>query len=239
MTAFGSRYTALSISVLTVLALAGVMTAARLAHANGPQGHGGAVEPPTRFERFVVGACSPCVKETHPISTLTVAPIKLPPFPRTPTAQLTRPVEVAVEVLRAYPLGQPSRRLLALRIAAWVATGASGQVYRLAEGVLDEDEVGPLVAAMGEISRTIQMSPSNTAGETVEVDFHGGSLRVGAIRQRGDTVAYVQGGDIATLGVRAVWDIPTTVYLPVTDLPALANAVGQAASKIQTLRGAQ
>ncbi len=81
MTAFASRYAALLISVLTVLAMAGVMTGGRLAHANGLQGHPGAAEPPTRFERFVVNTCSPCVKETHLISTLTVAPIKTPPIP--------------------------------------------------------------------------------------------------------------------------------------------------------------
>jgi hypothetical protein len=238
MTAFAPRSATLVIYVLTVLAMTDVIARARVAHANGPQGHV-VVEPPTRFERFVVGACSPCVKESHTIAALTVLPLKLPTFPRMAAAQTTRSVEISVEVLRAYPLGQPSRRLLALRMTALVATGAPGQVYRLAEGLLDEEEVGALVVAIGEISRTMQASPSDTAGETVDVDFHGGSLRVGAIRLRGDTLAYVQGGDMATLGLRAVWEVPTTVYLPVTDLPALANAVGQAAAKIQTLRGAQ
>jgi len=34
-----------------------------------------------------------------------------------------------------------------------------------------------------------------------------------------------------------VWDVPTTMYLPPDQLPALASAIGQAAVKIRQLRG--
>jgi hypothetical protein len=72
--------------------------------------------------------------------------------------------------------------------------------------------------------------------ESTEVDYHGGSLRVGVLRGRADTVAYVQAGDLPTLVQRAVWEVPTTLYLPVRDLPALATALAQAAATIDTLR---
>ncbi len=64
MTGFAPRSATLVIYVVTVLAMTDVMGRARVAHANGPQAHV-SVEPPTRLERFVVGACSPCAIETH------------------------------------------------------------------------------------------------------------------------------------------------------------------------------
>ena len=238
MAAFASRSAMLAVSLVTVLTLAGVMAVGRAADANGLPGQA-AVELPTRFQRFVLGACSSCVRESHPITTLALPPFT-PAFPRVAFRQTMRPgpVEMSVEVLRAYPLGQPSRQFLALRMSAWVASGPSGPQYLLGEGVLDEEEVGALVATMGEISRMVSASPSG-GDETVDVDFRGGSLRVGVIRLRGDTLAYVQGGDISAFALRAVWDVPTTVYLPVTELSSLAKAFGQAAAKIQTLRSAR
>jgi len=238
VTAFESRRAVLAGGALALLVTAAAMADGRMAHANGAQTHP-AAEAPTRFERLVLSSCSPCVRESYPVATLTVAPVKLPAFPRAATAQTTRPVEVSVEVLRAYPLGQPSRRLLALRIGAFVATGTAGQVYRLVDGVLDDEEVDGLVAAIGEISRLVQASPPDAGADTMDADFHGGSLRVGAIRLRSETVAYIQGGDIPAIGLRPVWEVPTTVYLPVTDLPSLAKALGEAAAKILTLRGAR
>jgi hypothetical protein len=53
---------------------------------------------------------------------------------------------------------------------------------------------------------------------------------------RGEAVAYVQTGDLPTLMQRAVWEVPTTLYLPVKDLPALAAALGQAAATIDKVR---
>jgi hypothetical protein len=35
---------------------------------------------------------------------------------------------------------------------------------------------------------------------------------------------------------RAVWEVPTTLYVPVKDLPAVAAALGQAAARIEQLR---
>jgi hypothetical protein len=36
---------------------------------------------------------------------------------------------------------------------------------------------------------------------------------------------------------RAVWEVPTTLYVPVKDLPDVAVALGQAAARIEQIRG--
>jgi len=96
-----------------------------------------------------------------------------------PTAgRLTRPGEVAVEVLRAYQLGQSTRQLLALRLTLSVATGTPGEVYRLASGVVDDADVGALASAVREISQTAASSTAPAPGvDTVEIDIHSGQHR--------------------------------------------------------------
>jgi hypothetical protein len=71
----------------------------------------------------------------------------------------------------------------------------------------------------------------------VDVDYHGGTLRVGVLQIRGDAVGYVQTGDLPTLLQRAVWEVPTTLYVPVKDLPDIATALDQAATRIEQVRG--
>ena len=94
------------------LATALVMTLATAApsaaHANGESGTG----PPTVFERFVQSACSPCVRESYPITSLAVAPPALPGFPRAPAATAARPGEITIEVLRAYQPVRPDWKSL-------------------------------------------------------------------------------------------------------------------------------
>jgi len=126
-----------------LIVAASLVATAHPAHANGAHGATVTVEPPTRFERFVLGACSPCVKETHPIATIAAPPLKLAAFPRVVTIQMTRPGEIGIEVLRAHPLGRPSRQQLALRVAVSISAGAPGEMYRIGTGVLDEEEIGP------------------------------------------------------------------------------------------------
>jgi HAMP domain-containing protein len=189
----------------------------------------------TRYERFVLGGCSPCVKELYAIATLPIAPPPVPAVPRA-AAPTARPGEILVEVLRAYPLGRPGRHALALRLTLSVATMPPGEPYRLGTGVLDEDEIGALTTAIREMADAVKTS-SQPGGRTLDVDFHGGSLRVGVTRIEAETLAFVQAGDIPTFTLRPVWQIPTTLYLSVADLASLAKAVGQASAKVQALRG--
>src|SRR5262245_28757186 len=178
----------------------------------------------TRYERFILSGCSPCVKELYAVATLPIAPPPVPAVPRA-AAPTSRPGEILVEVLRAYPLGRPGRHTLALRLTLSVATTPPGEPYRLGTGMLDEGVLGALTTAIREMSDAVKTS-SQPGGRTLDVDFHGGSLRVGVTRIEAETLAFVQAGDIPTFTLRPVWQIPTTLYLSVADLASLAKAVG-------------
>jgi hypothetical protein len=216
-----------------LLGAATLVVAASVAQgAPGPE----AAEQPTRFERFVVAACLPCVKETHPIARIATVPLKPDAFRPMAAARMTKSGEIGIEVLRAYRLDVPSRQQLALRVSLSLATGAPGEMYRIAVGVLDEQEISALLDAIKEMARTTATAPALVGEETVEVDFHGGSLRVGVLRVRRNAAAYVQAGNLHPLERWAIWEAPTTMYLAVDQLPALADAIGQGAAKIQKLR---
>jgi hypothetical protein len=192
--------------------------------------------PPTVFERFVLSACAPCVRETHAIASLPVAPMTLPGFPRTAAGIAARSGEIAIDVQHAYQPGRPDWRSLALRVTLLVPSGASGELFRLGAGLLDGNDVQPLAQAVGDMARQAAQAPSDPRVDSVDMHFHGGSLRIGVARVRGDAVGYVQTGDLPILLQRAVWEVPTTLYVPVKDLPAVAAALGQAAARIEQLR---
>lgn len=218
------------LTLVLVVALAAAPSAAR---ANGDPAGG----PPTVFERFVLSACTPCVRESYPIASLPIAPLTLPGFPRAAAGTAARPGEIAIEVLRAHQPGRPDWRSLALRVTLLVTTGPGGDLFRLGTGLLDGADVRALARAVGEMARMAAARPGEPQAENVDVDFHGGSLRVGVLRIRGDAVGYVQTGDLPTLLQRAVWEVPTTLYVPVKDLPDVAAALGQAAARIEQVRG--
>jgi len=196
-----------------------------------------ALGPPTVYERFVLSACSPCVREVYPIATLPVAPVALPGFPRTATASGGRAGEIAIDVLRAYQPGRPDWKSLALRVTMSVTTGAGGDPFRLGTGLLDGADVAALAQAVGELARIATAPPGELRPDTVDADYHGGTLRIGVLQIRGEAIGYVQTGDLPTVMQRAVWEVPTTLYLPVKELSAVATALGQAAARIQQVRG--
>jgi hypothetical protein len=194
-----------------------------------------AAGPPTVYERFVLSACAPCIRETYPIAALAVTPPPVSWFPRTAAAP-PRPGEITIEVLRAQQPARPDWKSLALRMTLSV-TASPGEAYRLATGLLDGVDVGPLARAVAEMATTPAPPPANSSAGSVEVDFHGGSLRIGVLSTRSGAVAYVQAGDLMTLMQRALWEVPTTLFLSVADLPALATALGRAAATIEKARG--
>jgi hypothetical protein len=185
----------------------------------------------------VLSACAPCIRESHPVAALPVAPVTLPGFPPAAGRAAARPGEVAIDVVRAQQLGRRDWTSVALRITLSVIPGAGAEKFRLGTGLLDGTEARALVQAVTEMGR-LAAAPSEPARvESTDVDYHGGSLRVGLLRLRGgDPVAYVQAGDLPTLLQRAIWEVPTTLYLPVADLPALAAALARAATTIDKLR---
>ena len=201
-----------------------------------PNGDGAASGPPTVFERFVLSACSPCVRETYPIATLPIAPLPLPGFPRAAAASGARSGEIVIEVLRAHQPGRPDWKSLALRVTLSVSTGTGGDLFRLGTGLLDGADVRALAQAVGEMARIATAPPGEPRADTVDADFHGGTLRVGVLRIRGDAVGYVQTGDLPIQLQRAVWEVPTTLYVPLKDLPTVATALGQAGATIEQMR---
>lgn len=219
---------------LTLVLLAALVAAPSTAR---PNGDGTATGPPTVFERFVLSACSPCIRESYSIATLPVAPVALPSFPRAAATGGARSGEIAIDVLRAHQPGRPDWQSLALRVTLSVATGTGSDLFRLGTGLLDGPDVRGLVQAVGEMARIATTSPGEPRADSVDVDFHGGTLRVGVLQIRGDAIGYVQTGDLPTLLQRAVWEVPTTLYLPLKDLPAITTALGQAAARIEQVRG--
>jgi hypothetical protein len=217
---------------LTLALAAALAVAPAAAGANGDPAGG----PATVFERFVLSACTPCVRETYPIASLPIAPMTLAGFPRTVAGTAGRPGEIAIEVQHAYQPGRPDWRSLALRVTLLVPSGVGGDLFRLGSGLLDGVDARALAQAVREMAR-LAATPTDSRAESVDVDFHGGSLRIGVLRIRGDAVGYVQTGDLPTLLQRAVWEVPTTLYVPVKDLPEVAAALAQAAARIEQVRG--
>lgn len=193
-------------------------------------------EPPTRFERFLLSGCVPCVTESQLVATLATGAPKITGLPRSGGAQPGRAGEIRIEALRAYQLGRPSRQLLALRLTLSVAVGGGGELYRVAVGLVDDEEVATLSAAVSDIARLAAATPPDRGAEQSDASIREGTLRIGLLRLRGESVAYAQAGDPSVLALRAVWDVPTTIYMPPDQLPALASAIGQAAAKIRQLR---
>jgi hypothetical protein len=215
---------------LTLVVVAALAAAPSIAR---PNGDGGPAAPPTVFERFVLSACSPCIRESYPIATLPVAAVTLPGGPR-PNAPGGRPGEIVVDVLRAHQPGRPDWKSLALRVTLSVSTGTGGDLFRLGTGLLDGSDVRSLAQAVREMSRLA--TPPAAGVDTIDTDFHGGTLRIGVLQIRGESVGYVQTGDLPILLQRAVWEVPTTLYLPVQELAGFATALDQAAARIEQAR---
>ena len=213
---------------------AALIVAGHTAHGNGVRGPLAADDPPTRFERFLLHDCSPCVREVHAVGVMAAPSLRLGGLARM-TGQVTRPGEISIDVVRAYPLGRPNRQRLALRVTLSVVTGGPGEVYKLGTALVDEEDIAALSDALAEIGKAL---PAVLAAgdESAEAEFHSGSLRVGVVRLRGESAAYLQAGDFATLALRPVWDVPTTVYLAVAQWPGLGSLVTQSAARAQKLR---
>lgn len=219
---------------MTLTLLAALAAAPAAAGANGE--HTTGEDAPTRFERFVLSACLPCVREAFGVGAVLTPSLKLPAFPRMPAGAASRPGEILIEVLRAQQLGRPGWQSLALWTTLSVRSAPGGEMYRLRLGLLDASDVPALAQAVAEMAK-LATTPMAASVTMADVDFHGGSLRVGLLRGRGESVGYVQAGDVPTLMQRAVWEVPTTLYLPAHELSGLVTALQQAAALIEKVRG--
>jgi hypothetical protein len=195
----------------------------------------------THFESFVLTDCVPCVRELYSIATVPIPSIKSPTFsglaPLNP-ATSTRGGELRFELLRAYPVGLESREHLAMRVVLSVSAGSEGALYPLGAGLLDEDEVPVLAAALSQMGKSMPPGADDPSIRLVDTEFHADSVRMGTVRTTNEALAYVQVAptDLPRFALKQVWELPT-VYLPSKDIPTLEHSVIQVSAKIRAIRG--
>jgi len=162
----------------------------------------------------------------------------------------TRAGEVRFELLRAYPVGLEAREHMAMRVVLMVTTGASvttapsgttgsqAPLYPVAAGLLDEDEVPALAAALSQMSKPTPSVAGDASLHLVETEFHADMVRVGTLRTGNDLLGYVQVAppDIQRFALKQVWELPV-MYLPSKDIPTLEHSVRQVSAKIRSIRG--
>lgn len=194
----------------------------------------------THFESFILNNCVPCVREFYYIATVPVSPVKAPSFPGVSTLSTrasTRAGELRFELLRAYPAGLNSRAHMAMRLVVSVAGATEGQLYPLGAGLLDEDEVPVLEAALSQMEKWSASVAVDPSLQLVETEFHVDSIRMGTVRTGDQTFAYVQVAptDLPRFALKQVWELPT-VFLPPDAVPLLERTVKQVNEKIRAIR---
>jgi hypothetical protein len=205
-----------------------------------PSGPAGLSQSLTQFEYFLQNHCIPCVREFYSIATVPFPSVKTPAFaglaPANP-APNTRAGEMRLELLRAYPVGQPSRQHMAMRVVLSVSAGSGNTLYPLGAGLLDEDEVAVLAAALSQMGKSLASAADDLSVQLVDTEFHANSVRMGTVRAGSDVLAYVQIAPADPLfALKQVWELPA-MYLPSKDIPTLEHAVLQVNAKIQAFRG--
>jgi len=234
-------YRTLSLALVVFIGL--LCARSDVASADGSTGPAALSDSLTHFESFILTNCVPCVRELYSIATVPIPPIKAPAFSGVAAvnpATSARAGELRFELLRAYPVGLESREHLAMRVALWVSAGSEGALalYPLGAGLLDEDEVPVLAAALSQMSKSMRPGADDSSLRLVDTEFHADSVRMGTVRTGTDVLAYVQvaPADLPRFALKQVWELPT-MYLPSKDIPTLEHSVIQVSAKIRAIRG--
>jgi hypothetical protein len=219
------------------LGLALVLLVAPAAEANGRH-DGPGTEPATKFERLVVRECAPCLRETYAVAAVAAPPLKPTGFSAQLLSAMARSGEARFEVLRGARAGRTGEQF-AMRVELFLASGGpTPTLFRLASGLLDEEHLAPLAAALAEMVRAVERPADAPGGPDItELEYHAGSLRLGVLRTRPATVAYVQAGDPEILRAPSVAEGLGALFWQPADLPALADAVNRVLARIAELRG--
>ena len=232
-------YRTLSLALLVFIGL--LCAQSNVANADGSPAAAPPSDTLTHFESFILTNCTPCVRELYSIATVPIPSVKAPAFSglaRVNAATTSRPGELRFELLRAYPVGLESREHFAMRVTLWVSVGSEGALYPLGAGLLDEDEVPVLAAALSQMSKSMRPGGDDSSIQLVDTEFHADSVRIGTVRTGNDLLAYVQvaPADLPRFALKQVWELPT-MYLPSTDIPTLERSVIQVNAKIRAIRG--
>jgi len=193
----------------------------------------------TQFEFFIQNRCIPCVREFYTIATVPFPSVKTPTFaglaPANP-APNTRAGEMRLELLRAYPVVQQSRQHMAMRVVLSVSAGSTNALYPLGAGLLDEDEVPVLAAALSQMGKSVSAQGDDSSVPLTDTEFHAGSVRIGTVGTANDLLAYVQvAPSDPQFALKQVWELPA-MYLPSKDMSTLERAVQQVNAKIRAFR---
>lgn len=166
-------------------------------------------EPATKFERFLLSKGAVRVREFYDIGAMSG---------RLGSAKFV--------VARAYTPGQRDY-IFALRIEVT----ESGRLSRDRIGVLDAEEVTSLATALPQISKMVSVLSQGQDASNTEVDFKGGSVRLGFfVSARGAAGirdgAFIQAGEIGA----------ATAYFDIGELSRMETLVSQALAKIRDLQ---
>ena len=194
-------------------------------------------EPNTAFEALTADNCSPCVKDSYAVAAVPLASLRSGAFGPTVANMMARGGEIRIEVVQAYPLGKPSQRVLAMRATLSIKTG-DGQILPVTNGLLDEEDVGAFAAAVGSMTKSAARRPlEEPIPDLTEMEFRAGALRVGTIRVGAEDVAYLQAGNMRVLRAPTPFETSSALFLPVSELSLLQQAIVRADLKIKKLRG--
>jgi len=195
-------------------------------------------EPATRLEMFLA-SCSLCIRDWYPVATLVSPPLRPPGIPQRLLNMMERGGEARFEVVRAYARADRGKQVWAMGVSLFQSV-SGGSPYRLAAGLLDEEDLPELAAALSEMTKLLAVRERDRpAGETTVIDFRGGSIRIGVLRTEALAVAYIQAGDVQSLTPPTELGALDALFFPVSDLGALDGIVRQVATKIQELRRGQ
>jgi hypothetical protein len=129
-----------------------------------------------------------------------------------------------------------SQQILVMRATLFIKAG-EGQLYPISTGLLDEDEVMALATAVADITKMATIRQAQEfPPDVTETEFRSGSVRVGTIRIQEAEVAYIQAGNVRSLRAPTAFETTHAMFLPVSDLPALQNAIVQVAQRMEKLR---
>jgi len=118
-----------------------------------------------------------------------------------------------------------------------VSAGSEGTLYPLGAGLLDEDEVPVLAAALSQMGKSVSAAGDDSSIKLTDTEFHADSVRMGTVRTANELLAYVQIAPAdPNFSLKQVWELPA-LYLASKDIPALEQAVLQVNAKIRALRG--
>ena len=151
---------------------------------------------------------------------------------------MPRQSEIRFEVMRASELGRETRQLLAVRVtlSGGMATATGTQFFPMGFGIVDAEDAADLLHAVRQIVSAAKAPQTSSGADMTTIDYYKGSVRVGLLRIGGEMITYLQVGDIPLLAERPVWQVPTTLFIGVGELPALVPVLTEVVTKIRGMR---